>query len=66
MNPADVAFPNIDLTAHLFAEPTGEWLGFDTTASVSATGTGLTHSVIHYETGPIGVSSQMLTVRPSR
>ncbi|MBI3227906.1 MAG: thioesterase family protein [Mycolicibacterium cosmeticum] len=66
MNPADVAFPNIDLTAHLFAEPAGEWLGFDTTVSVSATGTGLTHSVIHDETGPIGVSSQMLTVRPSR
>ena len=66
MNPADVAFPNIDLTAHLFAEPTGEWLGFDTTVSVGATGTGLTHSVIHDETGPIGVSSQMLTVRPSR
>ena len=66
MNPADVAFPNIDLTAHLFAEPTGEWLGFDTTVSVGTTGTGLTHSVIHDETGPIGVSSQMLTVRPSR
>jgi hypothetical protein len=26
----------------------------------------LTHSIIHNETGPIGASSQMLTVRPVR
>ncbi|BBZ36596.1 thioesterase [Mycolicibacterium confluentis] len=63
-DPAQVAFPNIDLTAHLFSEPRGGWLGFDTTVSFGADGLGLTHSVIHDETGPIGSSSQMLTVRP--
>jgi Thioesterase-like superfamily len=62
--PTEVVFPNIDLTAHLFAEPRGQWLGFDTTVSFSTDGIGLTHSIIHDETGPIGASSQMLTVRP--
>ena len=64
--PTEVSFPNIDLTAHLFAEPSGDWLGFDTTVSFSADGLGLTHSIIHDNTGPIGASSQMLTVRPVR
>lgn len=64
--PTEVAFPNIDLTAHLFALPRGPWLGFDTTVSFSTDGLGLTHSIIHDETGPIGSSSQMLTVRPAR
>jgi len=64
--PTEVSFPNIDLTAHLFAEPRGDWLGFDTTVSFSADGLGLTHSIIHDDTGPIGASSQMLTVRPIR
>ncbi|WP_349270140.1 thioesterase family protein [Mycolicibacterium parafortuitum] len=63
-DPERVAFPNIDLTAHLFREPRGGWLGFDTTVSFGSDGLGLTHSVIHDETGPVGTSSQMLTVRP--
>lgn len=64
--PTEVFYPNIDLTAHLMAEPQGPWLGFDTTVSFSAGGLGLTHSIIHDETGPIGASSQMLTVRPAQ
>jgi Thioesterase-like superfamily len=62
--PTEVAFPNVDLTAHLFAQPSGDWLGFDTTVSFGATGLGLTTSVIHDEHGPLGTSSQLLTVRP--
>ncbi|MEH6419922.1 thioesterase family protein [Pseudomonas sp. CGJS7] len=61
-----VAFPNLDLTAHLFAAPRGDWLGFDTTASFGANGIGLTHSIIHDADGPIGAVSQCLTVRPRR
>lgn len=64
-HPKDIAFPNIDLTAHFFAEPRGEWLGFDTTVSFGPTGLGLTSSVIHDVHGPIGTASQVLTVRPS-
>lgn len=64
ISPEDVAFPNIDLTAHLFAQPRGEWIGFDTTVSFGPDGLGLTSSVIHDTHGPIGTMSQMLTIRP--
>jgi hypothetical protein len=64
-SPTEVAFPNVDLTAHLFAQPEGEWLGFDTTVSFGADGLGLTTSVLHDTRGPLGTSSQLLTVRPS-
>jgi hypothetical protein len=63
-SPADVAFPNLDLTAHLFAEPRGDWIGFDTTVSFGPTGLGLTSSVLHDSDGPIGTMAQVLTLRP--
>jgi Thioesterase-like superfamily len=62
--PEQVAFPNVDLTAHFFDQPRGEWLGLDTTVSFGPSGVGLTISVLHDERGPIGTSSQSLTVRP--
>ena len=62
--PDEVAFPNLDLTAHLFTQSRGPWVGFDTTVSFGATGLGLTHSVIHDQHGPIGTLAQTLTVRP--
>ncbi|WP_046658448.1 thioesterase family protein [Lysobacter capsici] len=60
----EVVFPNLDLTAHLFASPRGEWLGLDTSVSFGAHGIGLTHSVLHDRHGPIGAMSQCLTIRP--
>jgi hypothetical protein len=63
--PTEVAFPNVDLTAHFFARPTGGWVGFDTTVSFGTGGLGLTTSVVHDQDGPVGTSSQLLTVRPS-
>jgi hypothetical protein len=63
-DPAEVLFPNIDLTAHFFDQPRGEWLGLDTTVSFGHGGVGLTTSVVHDETGPVGTSSQSLTLRP--
>ncbi|TCN40057.1 thioesterase superfamily protein [Rhodococcus sp. SMB37] len=63
-DPKTVAFPNLDLTAHLFRQPHGEWVGFDTTVSFGADGIGLTSSVLHDIYGPIGTMSQILTVRP--
>ena len=63
-DPREVAFPNLDLTAHLFAQPQGEWLGFDTTVSFGAGGVGLTSTVLHDDTGPVGTMAQVLTVRP--
>ncbi|MCW2841092.1 MAG: hypothetical protein JWR55_2575 [Aeromicrobium sp.] len=61
----EVAFyPNTDLTAHLFRQPSGEWLGFSTSVSYGPRGAGVTHSVLHDELGPFGTLAQMLTVRP--
>ena len=64
-SPQEVAFPNVDLTAHLFRQPAGEWLGFDTNVSFGPTGLGLTSSVLHDLDGPFGTSAQILTVRPT-
>jgi hypothetical protein len=66
MDPRDVAFPNLDLTAHLFARPQpaeGGWLGFDTSVSFGEDGIGLSSSVLHDVTGPIGTIAQILTIR---
>lgn len=61
--PREVAFPNVDLSAHLFAPPHGGWVGFDTTVSFGATGLGLTSTVLHDSAGPVGTMAQALTVR---
>jgi hypothetical protein len=64
-SPAEVAFPNLDLTAHLFAQPRGYWIGFDTTVSFGPAGVGVTSSVLHDADGPIGTLAQVLTIRPA-
>lgn len=63
-DPQEVAFPNVDLTAHLVRSPRPGWLGFDTTVSFGADGRGLTSSIVHDEDGPLGTVAQTLTVRP--
>jgi hypothetical protein len=63
--PEEVTFPNVDLTAHLFDQPQGEWVGFDTTVSFGPDGVGLTSSVLHDHRGPVGTLAQVLTVRPA-
>jgi len=62
--PNEVAFPNIDLTVHLFREPRGDWIGCDTSVSFGASGLGVTESTLHDTYGPIGTAVQSLTVRP--
>lgn len=63
-DPREIAFPNLDLTAHLFREPSSRWIGFDTSVSFGASGVGLTSSTVHDLSGPIGTQSQILTIRP--
>lgn len=63
-SPQDVAFPNLDLAAHFFREPVGDWLGLQSAVSIGPDGIGLTQSIIHDRTGPVGAASQLLTVRP--
>lgn len=66
LGPPDVAFPNLDLTAHLLREPVGEWTGFDAIVSFGADGVGVTSSILHDEQRPLGSMAQTLTVRPTR
>lgn len=61
--PTVMAFPNVDLTAHLFRAPQTDWIGFDTTVSFGPRGHGLTHTALHDEHGPIGTVQQSLTLR---
>lgn len=61
--PTVMAFPNVDLTAHLFRAPVSDWIGFDTTVSFGPRGHGLTHTVLHDDVGPIGTVQQSLTLR---
>jgi hypothetical protein len=63
--PGKVAFPNVDLTAHLFRTPQPGWLGFDTTVSFGPEGHGLTSTVLHDRAGALGTLAQMLTIRPA-
>lgn len=62
--PEEALYPNVDLTASIFREPAGDWFGLDTSVSFGADGTGLTESVVSDGSGPLGTSSQTLTVRP--
>jgi len=62
--PERALYPNVDLTASLFREPVGEWFGLDTSVSFGADGIGLTESVLSDDHGPVGTSSQTLTIRP--
>lgn len=62
--PHEVAFPNLDLTAHLFRDPVGDRIGFDTKVSTGTDGSGLTTSTVHDESGPFGTVNQIQTVRP--
>ncbi|WP_221584042.1 thioesterase family protein [Microbacterium sp. G2-8] len=62
--PDTLAFPNVDMTVHLARAPKPGWVGFDTSVTFGPTGQGVTHTVLHDETGHVGYISQSLTVRP--
>lgn len=61
--PTEWLFPNVDLSVHLFRQPTGAWVGLDTTVSFGPAGRGLTSSVLHDLDGPVGTAQQSLLVR---
>lgn len=65
-DPREIAFPNVDLTAHFHRTPVGEWLGMDTTVTFGPSGAGLTHAVLHDVGGPVGTCAQALLVRRAR
>ncbi|MGW3497647.1 thioesterase family protein [Streptomyces sp. NPDC001020] len=57
-------YPNVDLTIHLHRRPEGRWTGLDTSVTFGPTGQGVTSTVLHDVTGPLGHAQQILTVRP--
>lgn len=63
-SPTEWMFPNVDLTLHFHQQPEGRWTGLDTTVSFGPTGQGVTSTVLHDVTGPVGHAQQILTVRP--
>ncbi|MFG2868199.1 thioesterase family protein [Streptomyces sp. NPDC048338] len=63
-DPTAWMFPNLDLTIHLHRQPRGPWTGLDTTVAFGPSGQGLTSSVLHDVSGPVGHAEQILTVRP--
>lgn len=64
--PTSWLYPNLDLTIHLYRQPEGSWVGLDTAVTFGPAGHGLTSSVLHDTTGPVGRAEQILTVRPPR
>jgi hypothetical protein len=62
-DPRQVAFPNLDLAAHLHRQPDGGWLGLDTSVTFGAGGAGLTAAVLHDVSGAFGSLAQSLVVR---
>ncbi|GGX84934.1 thioesterase [Streptomyces minutiscleroticus] len=62
--PTEWMWPNVDLTVHLHRRPEGRWTGLDTTVTFGATGQGVTSTVLHDVSGPVGHAQQILTVRP--
>lgn len=64
IDPRQALYPNVDLTASMFREPEGEWLALDTSVSFGPDGVGVTESVLGDLAGPLGTSSQTLTIRP--
>jgi hypothetical protein len=62
-SPEEWLFPNVDLSIHLHRQPGEGPVGLDTTVVFGPDGRGVTSSVLHDGTGPVGQAAQMLTVR---
>ena len=63
--PGYYLFPNVDLQVHLYREPAGEWLGLANWFTFGPDGIGLTSTVLHDVSGPVGRAEQILTIRQS-
>ncbi|WP_225413255.1 thioesterase family protein [Stigmatella hybrida] len=61
--PDEWQFPNVDLTIHVFRQPAGTWIGFDTRVIFGPTGHGLTSTDLFDIHGQVGRAEQILLVR---
>jgi hypothetical protein len=66
VSPREWFYPNVDLSIHLWRQPTGDWVGLDTEVVFGAEGQGLTSSVLHDVDGAVGRAEQTLTIRRAR
>lgn len=57
-------FPNVDMTAHLFREPEGEWTVVDTETESAGLGISLVSTVLADQKGVFGRAHQTLIVDP--
>lgn len=64
LNPRDWWFINSELTVHIFRDPSGEWIGLDSTTTIGPHGVGTALSTVHDQHGPVGTCTQALMVRP--
>lgn len=63
LNPSEWLFPNTDLTVHLHRTPCDEWVGIQANTIIGPTGAAVATANLHDLNGPVGNSSQILTVR---
>ncbi len=64
LSPADWLFINTEVTVHLAAPPTGEWICLDATTRLDPTGFGLASSRLFDRDRLVGVGAQSLFVAP--
>lgn len=57
-------FSNLDLSAHLYRQPEGEWLCLDAVSTIGQQGSGLCRTVLFDEKGGLGTANQCLFVAP--
>lgn len=62
LDPREYVFINTDLNVFLHRVPEGEWIGMDSTTILDPSGVGLTETVLHDRSGPVGRALQTLYV----
>ena len=63
VSPEKWAFPNVDLTIHLYRRPQGAWTGLEARNHWGPAGAGVTSTVLHDVHGPLGRAEQMQSIQ---
>jgi hypothetical protein len=62
LDPREYLFVNTDLNVFLYRVPSGEWIGMDSKTLLDPSGAGLTETILHDRSGPVGRALQTLYV----
>ena len=62
LDPREYLFVNTDLNVFLYRVPVGEWIGMDSRTMLDPSGAGITETVLHDRSGPVGRALQTLYV----